>query len=262
MITHACVTKANGNPNGQQNPSNFQPYIDDWGNAIDFQQRAAATFANAKNACESRGGRLPLATELYRLRYNQGVVPNELGQSGTATQDYLWTMNPSYRDNYHIQLRLSDGSATDVASNGAATAPYRCIWPASRPSAFSGHACYGAPGAPCFEAGRLRTDRFMRARIPQASAQWECRYLGGRLAKVGEVAELRQAGMPNTVSGQWEWTSEWSYHSNGNTYIYMTSRGNKAAVADWQNNQGIAEAGWDTYGNYYGFRCLFTDIME
>jgi len=149
-----------------------------------------------------------------------------------------------------------------VASNGAAVAPYRCFWPATKPEAFSGHVCYGAPADPCFEKSRIRTDRYPRAKLPPASAQWECRFLGGRLPMLREVAELQQAGLPNAVSSIWEWSNEWVYHTDAITRIYLTSRGTNTAQADWQNNQPLAEAGWDSYGSYQRFRCVFTDLME
>lgn len=259
---YSCVARVTGDAGGQQNPSNFPPFIDEWGNAFDLFERTAATFPNAKASCESLGARLPVATELYRLRHQQGVVGTELGQPGTATQNYIWTLNPDYRENYQIQLRLSDGAATAVASSGAATAPFRCVWPATKPDAFSGHACYGEPDEPCFEVDRLRTDRYPRAKVPQASAKWECRYFGGRLPLARDVAALQQAGLPNAVSNTYEWSREWAYWSNGTTYAFAPARGTNATQANWQFDQAFNEHNWYTYSNYVHFRCVFSDVME
>ena len=260
--TYACVTSVAGNANGQQNPPNLSAFVDAWGNAWDTYERSAATYPTAKANCETRGGRLPVATELYRLRYLQGVVDYEMGQSGSATANYLWTLNPEYRENYQMQIRLSDGGATAVASNGAAVAAYRCVWPATRPEAFSGHACYGHPTAPCFETGRLRTDRYPRASVTQAAAMWECRFFGGRLMTVAEYAEFQHAGLPNSVNGKYEWSREWSYWSDGGTYIFTPARGTNTAQADWQFNSSLSEHNWYGYSSYLPFRCVFTDVMQ
>lgn len=257
----SCVAATTGDPLGQQNPSNLPPFIDAWGNAFDFQQRPAATLAVATATCESRGGRLPLATELFRVRYAQGVVPTELGQSGTATIDYLWTLTPEHRANYQLQVRLSDGAVT-ATSTGATTAPYRCVWPATRPTAFSGHACYGEPMSPCFTAGRVRTDVYPRARMPHASAQFECRFFGGRLPTVAEATMLQQAALPNSAAGVWEWTRDWLYWNNALTYVLMTARGTNATRANWSFNQALAEANMDIASSNQRFRCVFSDVME
>lgn len=259
---YSCVNSVTGDANGNQNPSNFPPFVDAWGNAFDLFERASATYPTAKANCEAIGARLPVATELYRLRYQQGVVGTELGQPGTATQNYIWTLNPDYRENYQIQLRLSDGGATAVASNGAATAPYRCVWPATRPAAFSGHACYGAPAAPCFETDRLRTDRFPRASVPQAAAAWECRFFGGRLPTVRDYAQLQIASLPNSVAAKYEWSREWSYWSDGGTYIFAPARGTNADRTLWAFNSNLAEHNWYGYSSYLQFRCVFSDVIE
>lgn len=257
----SCVVSTLGDAAGQQNPSNLPPFVDAWGNAFDLLQRAPATFSAATAACESRGGRLPLATELFRVRYAQGVVPTELGQSGTATIDPLWTLTPEHRPNFQLQVRLSDGAVT-AASTGATTAPYRCVWPATRPTAFSGHACYGDPAAPCFTVGRLRADAFPRARVPHASAQFECRFLGGRLPTVAEAATLQQAAVPNSAAGVWEWTRDWQYWNNGATYVLMTARGNNPTRANWTFSQSLSEANMDASASPQRFRCVFSDLME
>jgi hypothetical protein len=254
-----CVNSTQGNPNGNQNPSALPAFVDAWGNAFDTVERAAASFSVAKATCEAGGGRLPLATELYRVRYQNGVVGTELGQSGTATQNYLWTLNPDYRETYRTLVRLSDGGATSASEPSSYT--YRCVWPATAPTAFSGHACYGAPASPCFETGRLRADRYPRASIPQPAAQWECRLLGGRLPTVREIAQLQQAGLPNAAAATAEWSREWSYWSDGSTYVYTPRRGT-GTQSNWQFDIGFNENAWDLRSSYHAFRCVFTDVME
>jgi len=259
---YGCVAAVPGDAGGQQNPSNFPPFVDAWGNAFDLFERSVASYQVASDTCESLGGRLPVATELYRLRHQQGVVDTELGQSGSSTQAYLWTLNPEYRENYQIQLRLSDGQAQAALTTGAATAPYRCVWPATRPAAFGGHACYGEPTEPCFETGRLRMDRYPRARVPQASAAWECRFFGGELPSMRHVAELQQAGLPNTLHQQYEWARDWAYWSNGVTYNFAWARGTNASQGDWQYDTAFGEVQWFVLSTYQQFRCMFTDVID
>lgn len=254
----SCVTSVAGNPNGQQNPVNLPPFVDAWGNAFDLFERSSANFTTARATCEGLGGRLPLATELYRVRYQQAVVSTELGQSSNTS--YLWTLNPDYRETYRTQLRLSDGSAT--SSLETATAPYRCVWPSSQPTAFSGHACYGDPSAPCFETGRLRADRYPRASLQQPAAQWECRQLGGRLPSMREYAELQQASLPNSVAGPGEWSREWAYWSDGATYVFLALRGTNPTRANWQFDSSLGEASWNGESALQRFRCVYSDVME
>jgi len=256
---YSCVASVPGNPNGKQNPPIIPPFVDAWGNAWDYQQRGAQTWDTARTVCEAFGGRLPLATELYRLRYQQGVVDAELGTDGSATQDYLWTLNPSWHEDYRNIVRLSDGDAEHSHITGGEAYPYRCVWPATRPEAFSGNACYGHPSDPCFETGRLRTDRYDRIPLPQPAAQWECRYLGGQLVEGREYAELSNANMPNRAPSVGMWSREWAYYPN--TYPFLYYRGS-APVGQWQAETGQSEISHAVEHDYYPFRCVFSDVME
>ncbi len=253
----SCVNTAAGNSNGNQNPSGLPPFVDAWGNAWDVFERPAASFPTARATCESAGGRLPMATELYRVRYNNGVVGNELGQASSTA--YAWTLNPDYREGFRTTARLSDGATTGQPET--ASFAYRCVWPATAPTAFSGHACYGSPATPCFETGRLRADQHPRAALPQPAAQWECRQLGGRLPSVRELAQLQQAGLANAAATTAEWSREWAYWTDGNTYVFAPRRG-IGVQANWQLDQAANEIGWDNRSTPQRFRCVFTDVME
>ena len=245
--------------NCQANPNGIQ-IVDDWGNAWDLIQRQADTYANATAACDGAGGRLPTATELFRVRANQTLV-SSIGDSNSVS--YLWTIVPEYRSDRQTMVRVSDGAATGTVRTS--TAPYRCVWPTTKGEAFGGRSCYGDPddgnggeADPCFETGRVRTDQLDRAAISAPSAAWECAYYGGRLPDTRELREIIYGGAPNG-SNTWLWV---------NRPLYWYSGGYGYAIERWS---GVGNTGFavnDTYGtmsgegSYRPFRCVFSDRME
>ena len=258
---YSCQAAVLGNSTGNQNPSASPPFVDAWGNAWDTVSRSAANFSDANSSCESLGGRLPLAGEIYRVRQNQ-TVPGVTSLGNSGSTNHLWTLNPDYRDNYHSRIAIQDGSTNALVDTSLST--YRCIWPTSKPDAFSGHACYGEPSDPCFEDNRLRIDRYDRPQLPQPAAQYECAFYGGRLPTLYQYAESVHAGRPNTPTNTsaYNWTREWAYWNDGNTYAFLARRGSNADPTQWQYNSLSDETGWAQANIYHNFRCTFSDVME
>ncbi|MFT5432343.1 MAG: hypothetical protein ACI9OJ_003042, partial [Myxococcota bacterium] len=82
---------------------------DGWGFVWDGLERQSANWANATADCAARGGRLPTATELYRV---SGAHRSEVGTSYNT--NYLWTRTiwkrPTNGTRYYARYRLTDGA--------------------------------------------------------------------------------------------------------------------------------------------------------
>ncbi len=249
-----CAPASAGDSGGKAVPNGVQ-FIDDWGNAWDSGERAPATLAEAKSLCSAAGGRLPTATEVFRVRANQSLVPS-IGTSVT----YLWTILPSDRAAQGIMIRTSDGTTSLMTTTTAIA--FRCIWPRTMGNVFDRSACYGEPSAPCFESDRVRIDRYDRAPVPQPSAAFECALHGGRLLEHNDVLRVIHGGAPNG-SGGWLWTGEPNYWYNAG-YGYGIAAWTGTGIPAWayQNSASppTGNVGWNA--NFYRFRCMFSDELH
>ncbi len=224
-------------------------YLDAWHNAWDLSHREQRTYLDAKKVCESINGRLPTASELSRLVAAENPT------------DYLWTLVPSYQDDHHIVVRLSDGgiSATNISSD---TKHYfRCIWPASKGDVFSGSACHGDALAPCFQTllGRYTVDQQDRLPLPNAAAAWECAFYGGRLPDMDDFASLVHAGAPNG-SNNWQWLSVPAYWHSANWGLFL-GRWEGKGLETWKFDY----SGWGSLcqeSDNRAFRCIYSDMLE
>jgi hypothetical protein len=161
-----------------------QPGIaDTWGFSWDGLERAAATFSQAQTTCEGIGGRLPTASELYRVSATQSA---NVGQ--TIHTNWLWSLVP-YATDTHMSVRLSDAATTNQADASALN--YRCVCPPPLPNAYVGNNCFGKPGQGCYalggEGSKYNLDAQDRAPLSKGSAIWECAFHRGRLPRPSDT---------------------------------------------------------------------------
>ncbi len=178
--------------------------VDQWGFGWDGLMRRAATFNAARVQCEQVGGRLPTVTELHRINALDGA--GGIGDSNDTAD--LWTLI-QHSPGSQIVVRISDGRIAQSAET--ATLPYRCVWPIGIGGTFSGNACHGPVGSPCFqldgEGGLLRIDRADRPALNFNAAVRECAFFHGQLASERTFVEALRAGLDGG-SGRWLHTSD------------------------------------------------------
>ncbi len=251
----SCAARAPGDDGGQASGGGW---TDAWENRWDVTERASSSFGSAEQICALMGGRLPLPTELHRVRSGgPNPIPN-------ATANFLWTRIPSYRQNYNVMLRLSDASVTDNCNTGSCTNyPFRCVWPTTRGNAFGSMSCSGATSGgqdPCSRLGRRVIDSADRARIYAASAAEECAFLGGALTGLRGLEEAIHAGLPNGDTSTWYWLPEAMYAGN---FYQALARWPGVGTTGWYwNNQITSTASLANVNGAYTFRCVFDDILR
>jgi hypothetical protein len=169
---------------------------DPWGHAWDGIERPAAAYAAARDACAAIGGRLPTASELYRV---SAVSTASVGD--TYETNPLWSITPDDNASSH-RVTLSSG-AIAVIANGTPS-HYRCVCPPPRPAAFLGGACYASePGEACAPLGgdaRFNFDRDDRPRVSKSGAIYECALAGGDLPTAERLAAAFSQGLPHDAS--------------------------------------------------------------
>lgn len=169
----------------------LSPITDPWGNAWDGEERPGASFDAASQNCDAFRARLPLATEVYRLRSGQPkTLPN-------ATGSLLWTLVPA---NATAQLTVRANNGTTATTPTGNALAYRCMCPGPIPSGFGSGDCLGSPGSECFSVKFGKTsynvDRADRPGMPKPSAMFECGFAGGRLATAAELVGAIGFGLP------------------------------------------------------------------
>lgn len=169
-----------------------QQITDPWGTAWDGLERAVSTYDAASAICAGIGGRLPTATELYRVSAIQSAT---VGQ--TIHTNYLWSVVP-FSSTAQVRVRLSDANVANLATTS--TTNFRCVCPAPLPQTFTGNNCHGPPGSACFtldtDNKRLNVDLQDRAPMAVGSALWECAFNRGRLTNSLTLFEAMQQGLP------------------------------------------------------------------
>ncbi|MBN2493710.1 MAG: hypothetical protein JXR96_03875 [Deltaproteobacteria bacterium] len=249
-----CAPDADGDDQGAANGGGW---TDPFGNVWDSVQRGVGSWDSALQICELSGGRLPTATELWRVRANgSNPIPN-------STAEYLWTNLPSYRGGYMLRIRTSDGAYTDGAVG--TNYYYRCIWPAETGNVFSSDACNGNPGSagspadPCWNYDRTTMDELDRATIYGASAAAECFFYGGWLTGLRDFEAAIHAGAPNGDWNLWSWLMEPAYSSN---FYRMIGRWSGQGVTSWFWNNQVTSTGSLSGVTGRTFRCHFDDILR
>ena len=225
--------------------------VDSWGTTWDGQERSPTTWANAAATCVAAGGRLPTATEMWRVSFSNGTA--EVGSSYTT--GWLWGIIQEY-GGAHILGRLDSGDITYSADSTARS--YRCVYTPSQPAWFAGSKCFGPPGAECWtkkgEGDRYNMDVYSRPDVSYNVAVRECAFYGAHLAEERDLTEEIQRGLPNGTGG-WTWAAD-SQGYNGSNFL--------AGLVRWTGVQTAFDDAYSTYatwgykatGNEYRFRCV------
>ena len=247
---YVCESSLNGTSGGNAYGAEK---IDPWMNAWDGTQRSQATYEDAKADCESLGGRLPTATEIYRINSNN---PIEVSNIGTDLNDsWLWTSLDSRVIDDKVVVRISDG-VTDKISKEAST-PYRCIWPAKASDVLYGSNCLGMYEHECFVTDDFIADSYDRPAIDYAAAVTECVNDGGHLMNSREFINLIQQDWDHG-SGNWLFVNEAGYWNSGNYGVQVVKWSGKNTLWDGRSDE---ESVVHTHG-LHPFRCVYSKILK
>lgn len=185
-----------------------QAIQDPWGFSWDGLERAAANFAAAKQTCEGIGGRLPTASEAYRVSATQSAT---VGQ--TIHTNHLWSLVP-YNATSHVRVQLSTGTTTSAADTTSLN--YRCVCPPPLPKAYVGGNCFGPVASACYgldsDNKRYNVDQQDRPLLTKGGAIWECAFYRGHLARPLQLAEAIQQGI-GQGSNTWLHTADDVHYS-------------------------------------------------
>lgn len=176
-----------------------QAITDPWGWSWDGLERASTGWTQAQTTCEAFRGRLPTASELYRV---SAVKSATVGQ--TIHTNFLWSRVP-FGSGAHVRVRLSDANISQDGDGNSHN--FRCVCPPPPASAFVGNNCYGPVGTPCYGLGKYDLDTEDRAALHKGGAIFECQASRGHLASPIQLTEAIQQGIGNG-SGQWLHTSD------------------------------------------------------
>jgi hypothetical protein len=165
---------------------------DPWGTAWDGLERTAATLDAASVECTSFGGRLPTATEAFRVSANRSGA---VGQSFHT--NFLWSRTANDRLS-QVTVRLSDGGTSSSVAAAPTAVPYRCVCPAAVPRAFTGARCNGPAGAECFRWGPYHIDQEDRPALRKSAALQECVSEHAHLADLPVLQAAIRAGLPGS----------------------------------------------------------------
>ena len=246
-----CINIASAGLSGGE--ANGYEVKDDWGDIWDGLARSARPWDAARQACEDDGARLPTVTEIWRNRASFGTA-----NIATVNDNYYhWTNAPSYRENYHMMVYLSNNARTDWPDTSAG--PFRCIWKSQTPTGFTGNRCFGAPGSECLSLNAFyNIDSRSRSRQYMASAISECELENAYVATSNDMETAIQKGLPyvsqpDDVWPQWHYTANASHYSNNFTY-QKVMRWNSTPEPWWGPITGNANI--STASTPYMFRCV------
>jgi len=233
---------------------------DPWTSVWDGADRPAATRAEASTLCAELGARLPLATELYRVRAAAGHGAPE------ASSEPLWTQLPGHRQGQGLLLRLDTGVAAEDCLVGDACLPhaYRCIWPASGTNVLGGAACADAPGPAgetCHQTLHERWDAINRATVPVAAAAAECARVRGSLASMNELQTAIRAGLPGGDFNAWFSVQAPIYDGD---FLLLSARWGGHDNPDWFFNATVTGTGGVRHRvtDYDTFRCVVSEVLR
>jgi hypothetical protein len=168
------------------------PIDDPWGASWDGLERTAATLDEADLDCAAFGGRLPTATEMYRVSASRSGA---VGQSFHT--NFLWSRTPNDRLT-QVTTRLSDGGTSAATAAAPSAIPYRCVCPAAVPRHFAGARCNGPAGSECFKHGAYHIDTEDRPPLRKSAAIQECANEYAHLIDVPLLGAAIGAGLPGS----------------------------------------------------------------
>lgn len=212
----------------------------------DGLERAASLYDQARTACAAIGGRLPTASELYRVSATQSAT---VGQ--TTHINPLWSLAP-YGPSSQMSVRLNNGSATISAKTSSLN--YRCVCPPPLPNAYVGANCFGPSGTACaalnMDDKKLAIDTQDRPLLPKSSAIWECAFNRGHLASPARLFQAIGQGVGNGSSA-----------NGSNVYVHTSDdiRSDRDLVLRWLDPKTfVANTGLSTGAttDLRPFRCV------
>ncbi|MBK8995105.1 MAG: hypothetical protein IPM35_05040 [Myxococcales bacterium] len=222
-----------------------QSIADPWGFSWDGLERPAGNVAAAKQTCEGIGGRLPTASELYRVSATQSAT---VGQ--TIHTNFLWSLVP-YNAANHVRVRLSDANTSTQANTGNLN--YRCVCPPPLPKPYVGGNCFGPAGTACYgldsDGKRYNVDAQDRAPLSKGAAIWECAFYRGHLARPLQLAEAIKQGI-GQGSNSWLHTADEVHYSNGALVSWKDN-----ATWAFQYTAGLNALSWSGTTDFRPFRC-------
>ena len=223
-----------------------QGITDPWGWGWDGLERAATSWDKASATCKAFRGRLPTASELYRVSATQSAT---VGQ--TSNTNPLWS-NVPYGPTAYVDVPLSNG----VAGQSPITTSlnYRCVCPPPKPAVYSGTNCNGPAATPCYamtgENKRYNLDTQDRVALHKGGAIWECGFYGGRLASARLLTEAIQQGV-GTGSGNWLHTAD-DVHYTADAVVHWTT--GTGFVYEYTGG-GPNSLAWVATTSFHPFRC-------
>jgi hypothetical protein len=244
-----CVPGVVGSSNGAA----ISEAVDKWRNAWDADPRGAASYADAGLVCGGMLGRLPSASELFRVRSN-----GDWALGDAFDTDWLWTSTPSMKKDFRVAVRLSDGETSEFPVAEAHT--FRCVWPSLRSAVFHAANCYGPPGAECFDAGKgTFADKLDRPLLDPAAAAWDCAQSHASLPTSAQMARLIHGKLSGGTEA-WLWLNEPKAQSDDGTVGY--------GLVKWQG-VGLPTWSWSTTSAAYtpattkrAFRCVYDSMIK
>lgn len=226
-----------------------QSLSDPWGWSWDGLERAASTWEQADSTCQQIGGRLPTASELYRVSATQSAT---VGQ--TTHTNYLWA-NVPYSPANRVIVRLSDASTTNSPESTARN--YRCVCAPPLTNTYTGKNCFGPTTGACYETGgqtnKYNLDLQDRAPLHKGGAIFECAFYRGHLATPLQLTEAIQAGVGGG-SGNWLHTAD-EVHYPHDALVRWTDGSTFKFVYD----SSPESVSWSATTDFRPFRCIGLD---
>jgi hypothetical protein len=212
------------------------PVTDQYGLSWDGLERTAATLDAAAVSCEAFGGRLPSATELFRVNATR---TDEVAQAFHTNP--LWSRTASTRTE-QVAITLATGAVSDATAS--APLAYRCVCAPPTPPFFGGARCNGPAGAACFSVGRYLLDAEDRVPLRKSAALQECAAERAGIADVPLLVAAIIGGLPG--SGQLVQTADQA------TYFETTQVRWSGDPAAWT---AVGNLGATATTNRAPFRC-------
>jgi hypothetical protein len=224
---------------------------------------AAAIWAAAHDACTSRGGHLPRATEhaeliLQGLPNGSNAALWSADQTGYNGTQFLAAVNNwvSLDQRYsYVYTGGADGTASWAYKTDSR--PFRCIYYPVDSTYVAPTACAGG----CFSlmltgnpAATMWFDSVDRGSMKVADAFADCASVGGHLPSERDFTEAIRAGLPNG-SGGYLYTSDFSQLNF--TVVIWTGLGSSAFVDQYSGNMT-----WSDPTPARPYRCMWTNELR
>lgn len=217
-------------------------FLDPWGYIWEKNKSSASTWLLAKEDCESRGGRLPTPTEIYR---NSGAVGSDLFtlENGSVDPTYIISII-AYNQTNSVTVRATDGDTSYLANSSTCT--YRCVWPYQNEDSFRGAYIYTAPGEEGFQleynGKKFYMDTFDRPKLTYNAALREAAFYHAFIPTESLYTAAIQAGLPNGNG----LPDGWLYSSDHEGW---SGAGFLVGCVKWEGIDTLFDDTYSTYSN-------------